>query len=352
MADSFDPTRYARQLSLDIIGPAGQQQLTDSRVAVVGCGGLGAIAAAYLAGAGVGYLRLIDGDAPDLSNLHRQVFFSTQTKATKAEALAKRLADLNPDLTFAAVPAYLSRKNAAEHLTGVDLVLECTDQAFIKHLVSDYCALEEIPLIYGAVHKTQGYLALFANQTNDDCHLRDLFPAPDDRLPTCAEVGVLNTAAGLIGLLQANEALKYLLGVGTSLRNKLLTYDCLSHHQHIIKISKNFQQDIEDIWETTHYGHQDNWAPEISWDELQQWPSAEYQLFSLLPPAQEEEMLPNALRYSSGQLQSPGKKVFYCPFGRQSLAVAKQLRAQGIEAYSLKGGRNGRDKTLDTRHKT
>ncbi|MEL6355884.1 MAG: HesA/MoeB/ThiF family protein [Bacteroidota bacterium] len=331
-------SRYARQISLTEIGPDGQKKLANTRLAIVGCGGLGAIAAAYLAGAGVGYIRLIDGDQPAVSNLHRQVFFATGESSDKASALAKHLTALNPEVDVGIRASYLSKHNAKDLLEGVDLIVECTDQAWIKHLVSDFCVLEEIPLIYGSVHRFQGYVALFANQKPDDVHLRDLFPEPDDRLPTCAEVGVLNTAAGLIGLLQANEALKWILNIGESLRNRLLTYDSLSHRQHILQLAKTFQGDIEDIWETTTYGFQDREAPEVTWDELAAWLVEDYQLISLLSANQEPKLQPNAVRYQKGMAESVGKKVFYCQYGRQSLAVAKQLRVNGIEAYSIVGG--------------
>lgn len=337
MDNSFDEQRYARQLSLDVIGPKGQEKLTNARIAIVGCGGLGAVAAAYLAGAGVGFLRLIDGDQPDLSNLHRQVFFKTGEQESKAIALAKHLAKLNPDIALDAHANYLNQKNTDELLADVDLVLECTDQAFVKHLVSDFCALEELPLIYGAVHKTQGYVALFANETATDCHLRDLFPEPDDRLPTCAEVGVLNTAAGLIGMLQANEALKWLLGAGESLRNRLLTYDALTYQQQLIKLAKTFAGDLETIWEAGNYGQQTSEVEQVTWSELQTWPAESYQLISLLAASREPNMLPGAKRYQKALLETPVKQVFYCQYGRQSLAVAKQLRGQGVEAFSLTG---------------
>lgn len=308
---------------------------------------MGAIAAAYLAGAGVGYIRLIDGDAPSISNLHRQVFFTGTEEEPKSVALQKRLAALNPTITLLAETAFLNRRNAADLLGGeVDLVLECTDQAYIKHLVSDFCAINEIPLLYGAVHRTQGYVALFANQLATDAHLRDLFPEPDDRLPTCAEVGVLNTAAGIIGLIQANEALKWILSLGEPLRNRLLTFDALTYRQQIIKLQASFEGDLERIWETANYGYQEQEAPEVQFSELAEWPAGSYQLFSLLPTAQEPMLLPGATRYTKKQMTLPGKKVFYCQYGRQSLAVAKQLRAQGIEAYSVQGGRdNATNKT-------
>ncbi len=150
--------RYARQVSLEEIGPEGQKKLASARVVIVGCGGLGAIAAAYLAGAGVGYLSLIDGDLPQLSNLHRQVFYDTGESKSKATALADRLSRLNPEVEIVAEEAYLDKSNVEKHLgdaAAPDLVLECTDQAQIKHLVSDFCAIQEVPLVYGAIHKAR-----------------------------------------------------------------------------------------------------------------------------------------------------------------------------------------------------
>lgn len=332
--------RYSRQLSLAEIGPKGQAKLRDSKVAIIGCGGLGAIAAAYLAGAGVGALTLIDGDTPALSNLHRQVFFSTDESRDKATALAAHLRALNPEIETNPFPQFLRKSNIQQYLEeDVDLVLECTDQAGIKHMVSDYCALHELPLVYGAVHKTQGYLALFPNQLPSDSHLRDLFPEPDNRLPTCAEVGVLNTAAGIIGLFQANEALKFLLGLQGSLANRLLTYDCLKLEQRIIKLGKTFQGDLEKIWRDTDYHPvEDKGLFLVTKEELAAWPADEYQLISLLNEQQEPKMPPGVVRYGKDVLQQgPAKKVFYCQRGRQSKAVAALLRKKGIEAYWLNG---------------
>ncbi len=329
--------RYARQISLAEIGADGQEKISQARIAVVGCGGLGGIAAAYLAGAGVGYLRLIDGDQPNLSNLHRQVFFQEADRQPKAELLAARLQTLNTQVVLEAKTDYLAPHNAAKLLAEVDLVLECTDQADIKHLVSDYCALNGQPLIYAAIHRYQGYVALFPNQQASDCHLRDLFPEPDPNIPNCATVGVLNTAAGLIGLLQANEALKWILGIGQPLDNRLLTYDCLNNQQQIIGLRKTFTADLAALWPQKADEHQPD-ALEISWAALAEWPPERYQLYSLLPEVQEPDLVAGAQRFRPGILTGEGKKLFYCHFGRQSLAVAQQLRKKGIAAYSLQGG--------------
>ena len=223
--------RYSRQTILEEIGSSGQAKLNATQVAVVGCGGLGAIAAAYLAGAGIGKLILVDGDKPELSNLHRQVFFSPEDQQTKAEELQIKLSKLNPEIKIKAIPTHLTKANIDELLTGINLILECTDHQPTKYLVNDFCALEGIPMVYSAIHKFEGYLSLFTNQQEEDIHLRDIFPVPNPNLPVCSEVGVMNTIAGMMGVLQANEAMKYLLGIGESLSGRLLTYDCLSNRQ-------------------------------------------------------------------------------------------------------------------------
>ncbi len=351
-------SRYARQISLAEIGRQGQQKLDAAKVAIIGCGGLGAIVAAYLAGAGVGQLLLIDGDLPSLSNLHRQVFYDETETDKKVVALAQQLRKRNSSIQVEVYADYLRPQQATELLDGLTLVVECTDQADLKHWVSDFCALRRIPLLYGAVHRYQGYVALFPNSQPTDCHLRDLFPEPDDQIPDCATVGVLNTAAGLIGMLQANEAIKWIVGMGQSLANRLLTYDCLSQQQQIITLRKTFTDSLTDLWAATlsqslvnsqepDFVANDLLVTEslaITWATLATWPAATYHLFSLLPEAQEAKVVVGASRYQKGSLEKNGKKVFYCQQGRQSLQVAQQLRAKGILAYSLQGGLAAKDR--------
>jgi molybdopterin/thiamine biosynthesis adenylyltransferase len=208
-------SRYQRQTILPEIGQPGQQRLSESHVLIVGCGGLGGPVAAYLAGAGVGTLTLVDGDKPEASNLHRQVFFQTGATENKAVLLARHCSLLNPGTRVCAHESYLEAGNAKALVEAADLVVESSDHALTKHLVNDACHLLGKPLVYAAVHKYEGYLAVFPNESKDDLHLRDLFPAPDPTLPDCATVGVLPTAVGIIALLQANAALCYLLQMET-----------------------------------------------------------------------------------------------------------------------------------------
>lgn len=345
-----NPKRYQRQTTLAEIGPAGQQKLLDARVAIVGCGGLGGIVAAYLAGAGVGYLRLIDGDAPDVTNLHRQVFFHTGQPGTKADQLAAHTRGLNPEIEIVAVAEFLTKSNARRHLSGVGLVVECIDRAAGKHLINDACALLGVPLVYGAVHKTEGYLALFRNQEPEDIQLRDLFPAPDDRIPNCSEVGVLNTAAGLIGMLQANEAMKWILGIGDPLVGKLLTYDALHHRQTVIRLQKTWFTPVEATWAETPDDSAQYCAAEeleLTAAELPALGPQDYVLCSLLrneadPWADRARVLdhPTEITAVARQLDPNRTNVLYCRSGRRSLAMARQLQSAypELRVLSLRGG--------------
>jgi adenylyltransferase/sulfurtransferase len=338
--------RYSRQTILPEIGEAGQQKLGSSHIAIVGCGGLGAIAAAYLAGVGVGHMSLIDGDIPDVSNLHRQVFYTEKDKLTKVEHLKTRLNALNPEIKIDCTAERLSKNNIDELLTGVDLVLECTDDQMCKYLVNDFCALEGIPLVYGAIHKYEGYVSLFRNSEESDTHLRDIFPLPDINIPVCSEVGVLNTIAGLIGILQANEAIKYILDIGNTLHGKLLTYDILACRQMILNLQKNWDKDIEQLYDESDYKTPAcDHILEIEPSQLREQRS-ELQLISVMKPSEHQAIDEQChhIEYENlndKQLDKSKKKiVIYCRSGRVSRMACSRLLEEDpqLNIYSLKGG--------------
>ncbi len=341
--------RYSRQILLSEVGQKGQSKLAKSHVAVVGCGGLGAIAASYLAGAGVGTLTLIDGDQPDVSNVHRQILYIGDEGEAKSIVLKNKLHRLNPDIKIHTSSHYLTKTNIDEHLTGVDLIMECTDDIMCKYLVNDFAVLEQTPLVYGAIHKFEGYVSTFINQAESDIHLRDLFPYPDETIPTCSEVGVLNTIAGLIGLLQSNEVLKVILGIGEPLIGKLLTYDCLTNRQLILKMNKTWNEDMEELFEKTSYLPLDcSMVPDLNIEEL----LSNREQFSLVSVLSKEEHhaidkqtthLPN-IELEQVELLSKGLPiVLYCKTGRVSKTLAAKLMEEkaGLEIYSLKGGLKG-----------
>ena len=341
--------RYSRQILLSEVGEKGQAKLSKSHVAVVGCGGLGAIAASYLAGAGIGSLTLIDGDQPDISNVHRQVLYTGEEGEAKSLVLNKKLRTLNPEIKIHTSTNYLTKENIDEHLTGVDLIMECTDDIMCKYLVNDFAVIEQIPLVYGAIYKYEGYVSTFINQEETDLHLRDLFPYPDETIPTCSEVGVLNTIAGLIGLLQANEVLKVILDIGEPLVGKLLTYDCLTNRQLVLKMNKTWTEDMEELFEKTSYLPLDcSIVQELSIKDL----ISNRDQFSLISVLSQEEHhpidaqtvhLPNVKWEHVDDLSANLPIVLYCKTGRVSKKLAAKLMDEkaGFQVYSLKDGLKG-----------
>ncbi|MCA9738490.1 MAG: molybdopterin-synthase adenylyltransferase MoeB, partial [Gemmatimonadetes bacterium] len=210
--------RYARHLVLPEIGRAGQRALKDARVLLVGAGGLGSPAAMYLAAAGVGTLGLVDFDVVDATNLQRQILHGTSDIGrAKLASASDRLADLNPHVRVERHEARLSSANALEILDGYDLVLDGTDNFPTRYLVNDACVLLGIPNVYGAILRWEGQASLFA-APGGPCY-RCLFrePPPAGLVPNCAEAGVVGVLPGIVGSIQALEAIKWIVGAGESL---------------------------------------------------------------------------------------------------------------------------------------
>lgn len=220
--------RYARHLSLAELGVEGQRALRSSRVLIVGTGGLGSPAALYLAAAGVGTLGIVDDDRVDVTNLQRQIVHGTSTLGQpKVHSAARRLADLNPHVEVVAYEQRLDRSNAPEVLEGWDLVIDGSDNFPTRYLVNDAALLSGIPFVYGAILRWEGQVSLFGAQ-DGPCY-RCLFrePPPPDLVPSCADAGVVGALAGVIGSMQALEAVRYLTGVGRSLAGRLKLFDGL-----------------------------------------------------------------------------------------------------------------------------
>ena len=219
--------RYQRHLSLKEIGAAGQEKLKAARVLIVGAGGLGSPAALYLAAAGVGTLGLVDFDRVDVSNLQRQVLFDTAgLEQPKAEAGRMRLAALNPEIRVVAHALELTAANVRAVLADYDLVIDGSDRLSTRYLVNDACVLLGRPLISAAIHRFEGQLMTYVPERGP-CY-RCLFPqATDGVVASCAEAGVLGVLPGVLGTLEATEAIKLITGIGTPLVGRLLTYDAL-----------------------------------------------------------------------------------------------------------------------------
>lgn len=222
--------RYSRQLLLPELAQ-GQQRLKAARVLLVGLGGLGSPLLGYLAGAGVGALRLSDPDRVGLSNLHRQTLYSSADLGRPKAGLAAARAQLqNPHVRVETAPA-LSAENAAELLEGVTLAVDATDNFETRHALSDACAAAGVPLVWGAAAGTEGMVSVFAGGRR----LRDLFPTPEGA-EDCATAGVFGPLVGVVGAQMAAEALKLLTGVGEPLTGRLWLYDALSGRVRLLSL--------------------------------------------------------------------------------------------------------------------
>ena len=219
--------RYARHLVLKGMGGAGQQKLKAAKVLVVGAGGLGSPAIAYLAGAGIGQLGIADADTVSLSNLQRQIVHTSDAvDRNKADSAGKFVRALNPNVTLDLIPEMIGAENAATILANYDLVLDGTDNLVTRRLVARAAEALAIPLVSGAVSMFSGQVTVFAPHLGGPGH-DALYPpeASDDALPSCEANGILGPVTGVIGSLMAMEAIKLITGIGTPLIGRVLIYN-------------------------------------------------------------------------------------------------------------------------------
>jgi adenylyltransferase/sulfurtransferase len=219
--------RYSRHLCIPEVGEAGQARLLDAKVLLVGAGGLGCPAGLYLAAAGVGTLGIADFDVVDLSNLQRQVLHTTASVGRpKTESAAAALGALNPEVRVVRHAERLEAGNVMDLITGYDVIVDGSDNFSTKYLVNDAAVLARKPVVYGSIFRFDGQASVFA--PGGPCY-RCLFPepTPPELAPSCDEAGVLGVLPGVVGLIQATEAVKLILGRGRSLAGRLLTYDAL-----------------------------------------------------------------------------------------------------------------------------
>ena len=222
------------------MGEAGQRKLLSSQVLIVGAGGLGSPASLYLAAAGVGKLGLVDHDQVDISNLQRQVIHSTRTVGnTKVESARDTIRALNPDVTVTTYDQRLTARNGPEIVEGYDLIVDGADNFPTRYLINDLSVRYGIPVVHGSVFRFEGQVSLF-DPENGPCY-RCLFPEPPapELAPNCEEAGVLGVLPGIVGTLQAAEAIKWLVGIGENLVGRLLTLDTLTQQFRILRFGKN-----------------------------------------------------------------------------------------------------------------
>ncbi len=232
--------RYSRHLILPEVGMDGQRKLKAARVLMVGAGGLGAPLGLYLAAAGIGRIGIVDFDTVDVSNLQRQVIHGTSDLGRKKlDSAADRMLDINPNLTVDKFEIALTSDNALEIIKDYDLVVDGTDNFPTRYLVNDACVLSRKPNVYGSIFRFEGQATVFAYK-DGPCY-RCLYPEPPPPglVPSCAEGGVLGILPGLIGVVQATEAVKLILGIGETLKNRLLLYDALGMKFRELKLRRD-----------------------------------------------------------------------------------------------------------------
>ena len=237
MLDNADRARYARQLTLPEVGEAGQTKLRDARVLIIGAGGLGSPAAYYLAAAGVGHIGIVDHDVVDRSNLHRQILHrDASVGQPKVRSAMASLSALNPSIDIEPIETRVSADNAAELVAGYDLVVDGSDNFSAHYAINDACVAANIALVYGAVERFSGQVGVFP-AGGQPCY-RCLFASapPAGAAPTCAEAGVLGVVPGLVGTLQALEAIKLIVGMADTLSARLLTLDARTQRWHSLQV--------------------------------------------------------------------------------------------------------------------
>ncbi len=365
--------RYARHLALPEVGPEGQRLLTDASILVVGAGGLGSPALLYLAAAGIGRIGIIDDDSVSLSNLQRQVLHgTTDIGEAKVVSAARRLGDLNPEITVEAHEKRLGVGNALELIGSYDLVIDGSDNFATRYLIGDACEILGKPWVFGSIHRFEGQVTTF--NLDGGPNYRDLFPKapPAELAPNCAEAGVLGVLPGIVGSIQATEAIKIILGVGEPLSGRLLVIDTLSMGMRSLSYSHDPSRAT--VTDLSDYGIECS-NPEDVVEEPQremfeinpadyvQRVNRGWSPFLLDVRRMDEERIVslegtslriqhNSVPQQVDEIPSDCDVVVYCRTGGRSAAVARFLvasRSSEGRVYNLAGGIHEWSDTVDSR---
>ncbi len=353
-----ETARYGRHLVMPEIGVAGQHKLREASVVIVGMGGLGSPAALYLAAAGIGKLGLVDFDKVEVSNLQRQILFDTGSLGqSKAKSAGKKVSALNPGVNVVIHDVRLTSENALEVLRAYDVILDCSDRFAVRYLVNDAAVLLGKPNVYGSVYRFEGQTTVF-DASRGPCY-RCWYPEPPppELAPNCAEGGVLGVLPGIIGTLQASEAIKLILGIGEPLLGRIVMIDALQGKTQEIRLKKNPRcavcgeqptvTALIDYEEFCNSGPKET-ADTISVEELNSRMKNAEKVF-LLDVRQPYEfdianlgghLIPlQELSRRLGELD-PGKEIVaYCHTGVRSARAVAMLRASGFtKARNLVGG--------------
>lgn len=358
MLTDADIERFRRQIALPGVGTDGQERLRGASIAVIGAGGLGSPALLYLAAAGVGRLRIVDGDRVQVSNLHRQLLHETPgIGMRKIESARQRIAAIDPAISVDPIDTTLSAVNARDLLRGFDLALDCTDNFAARYVINDAAFFEKVPLVHAAVHRFEAQVTVFAPPDGPCYRCLHPSPPPEGMAPSCEEGGVLGVTPGLAGLWQATEAVKWILGIGTPLIRRLMMVDLLeattrtirtSADEHCILCGRNAQiTDVVDTLQSCDTGGfmNEDVTPAALNERIQQGDTPR-----LVDVREQWEWdlahLDGAQHIPLGQLAARADElprneeiVVYCRSGARSDRAAQWLRQQGFEnVRNLLGG--------------
>ncbi len=358
--------RYERQSCLPELGAAGQSRLRAARVLIIGLGGLGSPVALYLAAAGVGTLGLADFDSVAGHNLQRQILHDTPSVgAPKLASAMARLHALNPEIRLIPHPGGITAVNAAELVAGYDVVIDCTDNFATRYLANDAAVLARVPLVHGSVFQWEGQVTVFAPHLGGPCY-RCLHPEPPAAglVPSCGEAGVMGALCGLVGTMQAMEAIKLLAGIGEPLLGRLWQHDALSATSRVLTFSPDPACALcgaSPSITSLDLARYDAYAcacatppppaPATADEETTTTDGAAALIDVREPSETARGILSGAHRVPLGQLSACaaavvprlGRVVVYCAKGGRSLRAVRQLRALGwTNVFSLRGGYDGR----------
>lgn len=346
MFSKEEKEQYNRHLILPEIGTKGQLKLKEAKVLVVGTGGLGCPILQYLTAAGVGSIGIVDEDTISQSNLQRQVLFTIDDIGkNKAEVAKRRLQGLNPFVSFEVYAKYLSKENAISIVQNYDIVVDATDNFPARYLINDACVLANKPLVFGAIFKFEGQVAVF--NYKESATYRCLFPNPPkpNETPNCSEIGVLGVLPGIIGCFQANEVIKIICEIGEVLAGKLLTFNALSMNQLILKVKKTEQALVTHLADNYEYFCGLYFTKEITKDEYESNKTA----YNLLDVRTNEERndfhmdgqhIPlDELENRFSEINTEKSLIVYCRSGNRSKKAIQFLQDKlHISLINLKGG--------------
>lgn len=346
MTEPDDPY-YQSHNKLDLIGIQGQLKLNQAKVLVIGVGGLGCPCLLYLAGCGVGTIGIADHDTVSVSNLHRQILFNfDDVGQTKVGTAKNRLLQHNPHIRINVHRLVVDAGNVLELLEQYDIIIDGTDNFAVRYLINDACVYLNKPLVYGAIHRTEGHATVL--NYNGSATLRCLFPEPDaeSHVPSCAEIGAYNIITNMIGVMMAGEAIKIIVQAPEVLANKLVSYDAVAVEMRTIKYKAAAQSRVISM---ARFQRTETPA-EISPQEFMTLKPDTYFLIDVREQWEHEDHniggqhIPlNALvKHDLSALPKHQRLIFYCQVGARSAAAVQLMRKLGYNnAMSLRGGLNG-----------